>query len=88
MRLSFDCKYSKSETSQSPGLYYSQITVASGGREHSRFRLSESAGEDILTAFRGFCLLILKNTYCRNISKRIRSHTLFPLIPIVCVLNV
>jgi hypothetical protein len=30
------------------------------GIEHSSFRLGESAGEDILAALRGFCLLILK----------------------------
>ena len=41
----------------------------------------------ILTTIRGFCLLISKNTYCRNIGKRIRSHTLSHLIPIARVSN-
>jgi len=36
---------------------------------------------------KGILLPDLKHAYCRNIGKRIRSHTLFRLIPIGYLLN-
>ena len=53
--------------------------AAQGGIEHSRFRLGESAGEDILTAFRGFCLLI-SNIYTAGIPAKESAQILYPAL--------
>jgi len=50
-----------------------------GGIEHSRFRLGESAGEDILAALRGFCLLISEN-HTGGISAKKSARILYPAL--------